>query len=122
VTDDLISLLTSALPAGVTVCYGTPPTTDSPRVSVYDTGLDLLGRRLPGAARVVRDRWSLVCVSNTPAGARIVSDRVWRLLDGIYLGGDLFRVQVVYESIEDRDDPSEWRWSSTVELTRTHQR
>lgn len=120
-TDALISLLTAGL-TGVTVGDGTLPRVDGPHVRVYDTGLDLLGRRLPGAARVMRDRWSLVCVSNTPSGARIVSDLVWRLLDGIYLGGDLFRVQVVHESIEDRDDPSEWRWSSTVELTRTHQR
>ena len=61
--------------------------------------------------------WLVVCVSNTQAGARTLSRRVTDTLDSRILGGSLLRVRFVSQPIEDRDDPSEWRWSSTVEIT-----
>ena len=61
--------------------------------------------------------WLVVCVSNTSTGARALARLVTDALDGARIAGSMLRVRLVTTPIEDRDDPSEWRWSSTVEVT-----
>lgn len=61
--------------------------------------------------------WLVVCVSNTSTGARTLARLVTDALDGARIAGSMLRVRLVSTPIEDRDDPSEWRWSSTVEIT-----
>ena len=60
--------------------------------------------------------WRAVCVSNTIAGAAAVALLVCDAIDGILLDGHHVVVVHVSDPLEDRDDPSEWRWSSTVEI------
>lgn len=69
--------------------------------------------------RTVHD-WQIVCVSNNPAGARLLAEAVTRAVDGaVYDTHNRWQVTYASPPIEDRDDPSGWRWSSTVEVTLT---
>lgn len=62
----------------------------------------------------------LVCVSNSPNGARTVADRAIRAVDGQpYDPTHRYRVTYAAPPLEDRSDPSEWRWTVTVELDLT---
>ena len=61
--------------------------------------------------------WLVVCVSNTQAGARLIANKVTDKVDGHQLAKGMLRVRLVSTPIEDRDDATEWRWSSTVEIT-----
>ena len=66
--------------------------------------------------------WRIVAASNTPDSARIVAARIVAVLDGVVVDGDYVTVTYVSEPIEDRDDPTEWRWSATVEAVSTSRR
>lgn len=116
----MIDLLTAQLPAGVTV------------VSADDLGLPLLPgplaivtggaatpthHRVSGTSKASRTIWRVVCVSNTVAGAAEVASIVCAALNGARIDGQLVIVRHVSDPIEDRDDPSQWRWSVTVEAT-----
>lgn len=122
VHDDLLALLATAAPA-TDVHDGQVPETSTRRFyAAYNTGGMTLNRSICGPARAIQDRWSIVCVNNTPEGARLLADRAWRLLDGHMLDGDMLRATFIGPVLEDRDDPSEYRYSQTVELTRTTKR
>lgn len=60
--------------------------------------------------------WRLVCASNNPRGCRTLTKRVKAAVDGLAFGHSIAHVVAVTDPIEDRDDPSQWRWSATVEL------
>lgn len=63
--------------------------------------------------------WQIVCVSNNPEGARTITDRITRAIDSIQHPDhphDRYTVTYTSGPIEDRDDPTAWRWSSTVEI------
>ena len=74
----------------------------------------MIGRRLDGAAYGLTSSWSLVCVSNNGTGASILSGLVAAALDGKRAGGAPLRVTGYGPVIEDRGDPSTYRWSRTV--------
>ena len=64
--------------------------------------------------------WQVICVSNNPDGARRVVDALTRAVDGQPHPDHpacYYRVSHASGPIEDRDDPTEWRWSSTVDVT-----
>lgn len=116
-TSALVALL-AALDARVTVHdgIGSNPA-PGPRLHVYGGQQTPENRSYGHTAPNRGTIWQVVCVSNTQVGARNLSRRVTDTLDSRLLGGSLLRVRFVSQPIEDRDDPSEWRWSSTVEVT-----
>lgn len=62
----------------------------------------------------------LVCVNNSPAGARAVADSVTRAVDGMsYNSTSRYEVTYATPPIQDRSDPTEWCWTVTVELELT---
>ena len=66
--------------------------------------------------------WQLVCVSNNPNGARTIADRITRAVDSQQAPGhphDRYTVTYTSDPIEDRDDPTAWRWTTTVEVQLT---
>ena len=89
----------------------------APHVIIHGGTATPTARRTSGHAPARRRVWRLLCVSNTIEGARAVADLVCNLLDGAPLpdGSGIVTVVHVSSPIEDRDDPGDWRWSSTVE-------
>ena len=116
-TPALVALLV-ALDTRITVHDGTgEDLSPGPRLHVYGGTQNPENRSYGHTAPNRGTVWQVVCVSNTQAGARTLSRRVTDTLDSRVLGGSLLRVRFVSQPIEDRDDPSAWRWSSTVEIT-----
>ena len=112
------ALLRDGLPAKITITTGDDPNLRSlagPLAIIYGGAGSPHARPIAGRARMRRHVWRVVCVSNTMRGAIAVATLVADLLDGTPLDGSLIRTQYTSPPIEDRDDPSEWRWSITVE-------
>ena len=86
-------------------------------VCVYGGGLSPHNRRYGGTSRSRSALWQLVCCNNSSEGARVVAGLVTDALDATILNGNLLAVLAVSAPLEDRDDPSEYRWSSTVEVS-----
>ena len=66
--------------------------------------------------------WQVVCVSNNPNGARVIADRIIRAVDSVQAPDrphDRYTVTYASPPIEDRDDPTAWRWTTTVEVQLT---
>ena len=62
----------------------------------------------------------LVCVNNSPEGARAVADQVMRAVDGVaYNASNRYEVTYATPPIQDRNDPTEWCWTVTVEVDLT---
>ncbi|MDK9627016.1 hypothetical protein [Propionibacterium freudenreichii] len=74
-------------------------------------------RLIDGTTAAAAQTWRVLASSNGPAGARHLAHQVTRLLDGWRMNRATMRVQLVSEPIEDRDDPTDYRWSATVEAT-----
>ena len=63
--------------------------------------------------------WQVVCVHSHPNGARLIADDIARAIDGQQADGhphDRYTVTHASPPIKDSDDPTAWRWSSTVEI------
>ena len=115
-TQDLKALLES-IDARVKVYDGTVPTgVTGPAVALYATTGTPTARRVDGQAYRATQTWQAVCSSNTASGARSIARRVVDTVDGTRLAGTLLAVPYVGPLIEDRDDPSDYRWSITVEI------
>lgn len=66
--------------------------------------------------------WQVVCVHSHPNGARLIADGVTRAIDGQQADGhphDRYTVTYTSPPIKDSDDPTAWRWSTTVEVQLT---
>ena len=103
----------------VTASYdGIPPKEPTAaHVIVYGgTGAPAV-RKITTHVHVDRAAWRIVCVSNNPRGCRTLSARVTAAVDRLPLAGGRLLVQYVSDPLEDRNDPSEWRWTATVEAT-----
>lgn len=116
----LAGLLTGPL-AGRAAVYDAdaPPDADGPSVWITDGPTVLGARQLDARARgqVVAAR--LVCTSSSSAGASSLALFVAITLDGQRLAGEVLRVPMIAEAQEDRTDPSEYRWSATVDVEHT---
>ena len=111
--------LRAHLPAGITVTPADSPDLTSltgPLVIVYGGAGNPWNRRYGATSQTSQHVWRLVCVSNTQRGARIIAQHVRAALDGQPVEGTVALVRHISQPIEDRDDPTEWRWSSTVEI------
>ena len=63
--------------------------------------------------------WQVVCVHSHPNGARLIADGITHAIDGQQADGhphDRYTVTHASPPIKDSDDPTAWRWSSTVEI------
>ena len=100
----------------ITIHDGTPTDGAGPWIAVHGGSADPANRRYGYTARTGRVVWQCVCVSNTQEGARQIARLAASTLDAAPLAEALLTVTYVSSPIEDRDDPSEWRWSSTVEV------
>ena len=96
---------------------GTPTDNIGPWIAVHGGSATPTHHRLAGVGMNRHHVWRLTCVSNTIAGARMIAALATDALDGAIVAGDLVTVRYVADPLEDRDDPSEWRWSVTVEAT-----
>lgn len=115
-TEHLISLL-GAIP-GLRVFDGDiPPEATGAYVRVTGGQSNPVQRSLNGLARLTHTVWQVQAISNTPDGCRLIVGLVVDALDGRLLGGGLLRCAAPYPPLEDRDDPSEWRWSCLVDVT-----
>ena len=73
-----------------------------------------------GKRRGQRGTFGVVCVNNNPAGVRIMAARVRATLDALPVDGFRVRVTDTGPVIEDTGDPTNWRWSQTVNAAITH--
>ena len=113
----LLTLIGSVCPA-----YDGPPSSapTGPQAIVYGGTPTPAGLALTHSHVRTSHDLQIVCVSNNPAGARTVADAVMRAVDGHrYDATSRFEVTYASQPIEDRDDPSVWRWTVTVELNLT---
>ena len=107
------------LPAAITVVSGDDPglrALSGPLAIVHGGSGNPWNRRYGATSRTRQFVWRVVCASNTRAGANNIAAHVVAAVDGQLVDGNAALVRWVYEPIEDRDDTSEWRWSSTVEI------
>ena len=66
-----------------------------------------------GSRPRARDTFSVVAVSNNPAGARILTRRAIDALDGLRVDGSRVCHDTTGPVLEDTADPTNWRWSCT---------
>lgn len=74
------------------------------------------GRALDGQAPHRLTVHRLMAVSNNHAGANKLAATLVDTIDGATQDGSPWLVVAVSDPIEDRDDPSDVRWSCTVEI------
>ena len=111
--------LRAHLPAAITVMSGDDPDLRSmtgPLAVVHGGAGSPWNRRYGATAQSRQIVWRVMCVSNTIAGANIIAQHVRAAIDGQPIEGTVALVRHISQPIEDRDDPTEWRWSSTVEI------
>lgn len=85
-----------------------------PHVIVYGGTGTPTSRRIDGQAHIDTTTWQAVCVSNNPTGCRTLTAKIRDALDGHRIDDRLLRVTTITHPIEDRDDPTDWRWTSTI--------
>ena len=113
-------LLEAALGANATVHdQDTGPNAGRPSVWITDGPTTLGARMLNSRARGITDTARLVCTSSSALGAGNLAQFVALTLDGARLDGGKLRCPLVTEALEDRTDPTEYRWSSSVDVERT---
>ena len=76
-------------------------------------------RCLTGRAMGADHAWQIVAGSNSPSGCRTVAGLLTSALDAQPIAGSLIQVEHVSDPIEDRDDPTEWRWTATLDVRLT---
>lgn len=116
---DHITAITAAL---ATICEVWDGRIDSAPerafLRVDDGGSDSL--HTIGNHRGERGRFGVICVNNNPGGVRLLASRVRATLDGLNVEGRRVRISDTGPVIEDRGDPSAYRWSQTVNCRLTH--
>ena len=115
-TETLLALLQTIDPRVDVYDGGTPSDAQGPAVALYGSPGTPTARRVDGQAYRAAQTWQAVCSNNTAAGARRIAQLVIDAADGTRLDGSLLSVSFVGPLLEDRDDPSEFRWSVTVEI------
>lgn len=114
----------------LSLCHAVLPTYDGRGPATPTGALAILygGTPTPTSLNLNHDHattshtWRIVCVSNNPNGARIIADRITRAVDSQPAPGhphDRYEVTHASPPIEDRDDPTTWRWTTTVEVQLT---
>lgn len=92
----------------------TPPDDRQAHAIVYGGLSTPQQRALTAQSRRSLHVWQVVCVSNNPLGCRTLTGLLVAALDGFRIGTDHLDVVGVSDPLEDRDDASQWRWSSTI--------
>lgn len=122
-TDALISILQTVESATydgtARDITGQAVTPDGPHILLYGgtgTPADLTMGYHHHATDIV---WQAVCVSSDPTSVRTLAASVVAAVDCTRTLLGILTVAYVSPPLEDRDDPSLWRWSSTVEITLT---
>ena len=125
VTAHLLGLVAPIVP----VSDGAPRSTDGrietptgPHVILYGGTPTPTSLNLNHDHATTSHTWRIVCVSNNPNGARTIADRITRAIDSVQAPGhphDRYTVTNTSDPIEDRDDPTAWRWTTTVEVQLT---
>lgn len=124
-TPDLIALCQHVtVPDGspLPVHDGRPANTPGPHAIVYGGTPNPTSLNLNHDHATTSHTWRIVCVSNNPNGARTIADRITRAVDSQQAPGhphDRYTVTHASPPIEDRDDPTAWRWTTTVEVQLT---
>lgn len=116
----LLDLCRTVCPTG----DGRPPeVADGPHAVLYGGTPRPSDLRLDHTHSQTVHDWQLVAISNSPHSVRLLVDALIRAVDS-QPATPTDRYQVTYASppIEDRDDPSQWRWTSTAEITLTTSR
>ena len=94
---------------------GTPDGT-GPSVWITDAGAVPVGRAVCGRARVLGSTARLVCSSDSHLGAARLAQDVAMILDGQPHEGGQLRVSTVAGALEDREDPTDYRWNTSVDV------
>lgn len=94
----------------------TGPDGTAPSVWINPGGMSITNRTIDGRGNVTHDRALIVCSANTAMGVSRLSRDVAMALDGARHADGVLRVTLITEAIEDRDDPTEYQWSSTVDV------
>ena len=125
VTAHLLGLIAPIVP----VSDGAPRSTDGrietptgPHVILYGGTPTPTSLNLNHDHATTSHTWRIVSVSNNPNGARTIADRITRAIDSQQAPGhphDRYTVTNTSDPIEDRDDPTAWRWTTTVEVQLT---
>ena len=116
----LVAAIAAKPDAAAQVCdLDTGPDASSPSVWITDGPTSLGSRMVSPAARGTTETARLVCTSSSATGATALAAFVALTLDGQRLDGALLRCPLVTEALEDRTDPTEYRWSSSVDVERT---
>jgi hypothetical protein len=92
-----------------------PLPADGPAVWITGGTSTASVRAISGAARGYVDVARLVCVSNSAAGVLALARKVARVLDGQRVDGAVTWCPRISEPLEDRKDPTEYRWTATVD-------
>lgn len=116
----LEAAITAKPDASAQVCdQDTGPDAEGPSVWITDGPTGLGSRTVNPAARGVTETARLVCTSSSAVGASALAAFVALTLDGRRLDGAVLRCPLVTQALEDRTDPTEYRWSSSVDVERT---
>ena len=90
---------------------------------VHPVDSPLVARRVTGRAHGITGTFYIVCVGTDPTGAETLAAAAVDSLDGVLApAGGAARVTGLGPVLEDRNDPSRWRWTRTVTVTVTDPR
>ena len=104
--DPRIEIGDGTIPTGVHVPY----------LHVHTSYIPTL-RPLTGDAKRGKQTWLVVCVNNTPSGARTIANQIIDRVDNLRFLDTSYHVETVSLPVEDREHPAGARWSVTVEIT-----
>jgi hypothetical protein len=79
------------------------------------------GRCVSNHGRQAVDRWRVMVVSDTSEGASTLQLWAVEQLDGWTMGGP-WRVEYTTAPQRDREDPTRWHWTATIEALHTRGR
>lgn len=93
-----------------------PLGTAGPYSSLHPGAGTPIHRQLSGNTPDRQATHRLMAVSNSPQGAATFAAALIDVVDGQRHDDGLLSVEYVSDPLEDHDDPSQWRWTSTLEI------
>lgn len=109
--------LSQGLPYTVQVYDAEPDdTARHPHIILYGGQQATEGPRYHGGTQRRAATWRAMAVSRTAAGARALIADLTTALHGTNFAGNQLTCQWPSEPLWDRDDPTVWKWTATVEI------